>query len=111
MKTNLDKELSSSILFRMVGDSMDNNTKDCYIDGDILRCFEVTIKEIEVKRSYVINVNEACLVGQVTQVMDDYIVITPLNQKYEKRIINKNEIDRIYFIKAYDRQIVPDFRI
>lgn len=108
MTTNLDKASLFSIAFQMKGDSMDNDSRWCFSDGDYLRCDEVNVYDIEVGRDYVIKSDDSYLVRRVTSTDGEYITLISLNPAYEGCIISVSDIQQIFIIKSFQRQIAED---
>ncbi|KAA4671623.1 hypothetical protein F3B42_14370 [Bacteroides ovatus] len=108
MKTNLDEASLFSVAFQMKGDSMDNNSRWCFSDGDYLRCDEVEIHDIEVERDYVIKSGDSYLVRRVTSTDGEYIAVSPLNPAYEGCVISVSDIQQVFIVKSYQRQITRD---
>ena len=98
----------TSIIVTMMGDSMDNGTKRSFIDGDILTCIEIDPQNIEEGRLYVIQSNGNTLVRRVTQCNDESHTLTPLNPSYKECELNKNDVQHIYSIKAYQCKTTND---
>lgn len=104
----VDEAFLFSCAFEMVGDSMDNDSKRCFIDGDKLRCDEVDFQGIEAGREYVIKVNDTFIVRRVTQFDGECMTATPLNPAYQTYTFREYEIQEIYLIKTYQRKISED---
>lgn len=108
MKTNLDEASLFSIAFQMRGDSMDNGSRWCFTDGDYLRCDEVNVEDIEIGRDYVIKTVDSYLVRRVTSTDNEYITLISLNPAYEGYIMSMSDIQQVFIIKSFQRQITRD---
>lgn len=108
MKTNLNEAFLFSSTFQMNGDSMDNNSKRCFVDGDYLRCDEVEVQDIQVGRDYVIKSGDSLLVRRVMSTDGEYISVSPLNPAYEECVMSMSDIQQVFIVKSYQRQIAED---
>lgn len=105
MKTNLNTAFLSSITFRMIDDSMDNDSRWCFANCDYLGCDEVKVQDIEMGRDYVIKSNDSYLVRRVTSTDGEHITLNSLNLAYEECIMPINDIQQVFIVKSYRRQI------
>lgn len=108
MKTNINEASLFSVAFQMIGDSMDNNSRWCFADGDYLRCNEVEVHDIEVGRDYVIKSGDSYLVRRITSTDGEYITLSPLNPAYEGCVMSISDIQQVFIIKSFQRQITED---
>lgn len=82
-RNKIDEATSFSTAFRMNGNSMNNDLKWSFTDGDYLRCDEVNVQDIQIGREYVLKFGNIYLVRQVTSVEDGVITCAPLNPLQE----------------------------
>lgn len=108
MKTNLNTAFLSSICFRMIDDSMDNDSRWCFADGDYLGCDEVKIEDIEIGRDYVIKSDDSYLVRRVTSTDGESVTLSPLNLAYEECIMPMSDIQQAFIVRTFRRQVAEE---
>lgn len=108
MNTNKDKVSSYTHSYRMVGDSMDGGGNRGFIDGDIMFCDKIDIKDIEVDKGYVIETSGGATVRKVISFDGERIITVPSNPSYPNREFTKDEVQGVYLIKAYQRKVADD---
>ena len=102
-----DREMTGNYLaFEVRGDSMDDGTKDSYVEGEIVICREVEpdywrdSRLFINKRDFVIVHKEGILIKRITEhdVEKHIITIHSLNPMYKDRQINLKDVLQIYSI-------------
>ena len=102
-----DREMTGNYLaFEVRGDSMDDGTKDSYVEGEIVICREVEpdywrdSRLFINKRDFVIVHKEGILIKRITEhdVEKHMITIHSLNPMYKDRQINLKDVLQIYSI-------------
>ena len=102
-----DREMTGNyIAFEVRGDSMDDGSKESYVEGEIVICREVEPdywKDSRLfinKRDFVIVHREGILIKRITEhdVERHTITVHSLNPMYQDRVINLSEVMKIFSI-------------
>lgn len=107
-KKEIDEATSFTVAFQMRGDSMYNDTKRGFADGDYLRCNEVSVQDMQVGSAYVIKIGCSHLVRQITSIEYGMITLSPLNPLYKESQIGIDDIQQVFLIKSYQRKVTDD---
>lgn len=94
------------VAFEVKGDSMDDGTKESYVDGELVICREVEPHlwqhdKLHInKRDFVIVHNEGILIKRITDhdVASHTITIHSLNPEYPDRTIDLSEVRQIFSV-------------
>lgn len=102
-----DREMTGNyIAFEVRGDSMDDGSKESYVEGEIVICREVEPdywKDSRLfinKRDFVIVHREGILIKRITEhdVERHTITVHSLNPMYQDRVLNLSEVMKIFSI-------------
>lgn len=102
-----DREMTGNyIAFEVRGDSMDDGSKESYVEGEIVICREVEpdywrdSRLFINKRDFVIVHREGILIKRITEhdVERHTITVHSLNPMYQDRVLNLSEVMKIFSI-------------